>query len=463
MISRALGGSQDHRYLCGVRSTAIIEIFAFLAAMLLLDWGIGGGSRFADVSPHPFWIIVLLASSYYGTSTGLAAAALSAGALLIGNLPEQGFGEDHSAWLLRISAEPVLWAITAVTLGEIHSRQQRVRDELKHERDQAREAALSITQAYENLTRITRDLEVRVASQAQTIHTTYLASRAIDQQTGDDVLAGVADFIQSIMAPKKFSLFLLNNDVLEMITAEGWVQGDTLRTEIDKASPLYEEIVSHRRILTITDPKHETSLAGQGLLAGPLVNAETNQLIGMLKIEELKFADLNPSTLHNFQLACDWIGMSFTRARRVEQFVESLCVDSVGQILPATLFDRQRALFAERSQRSDYNASVLFLRIESQASGGSHRRATIDRAIQHIADRVLPSSGLRFSLRGTQWDYAILLPDVHSTLANDLGQRFMNLLKEESNRGGQFGEASYLVETVHQGSLPRADLKEYAA
>jgi hypothetical protein len=446
-----------------VRGTALIEISAFLAAMLLLDWGIGGGSHFADVSPHPFWIIVLLASSYYGTSTGLAAAALSAGALLIGNLPEQGFGEDHSAWLLRISAAPVLWVIAAVVLGEIHSRQQRVRDELKHERDQARGAALKITQAYENLTKITRDLEVKVASQAQTIHTTYRASRAIDQQTGDDVLAGVANFVQSIMAPKKFSLFLLNNNILEMSTAVGWVPGARLRTEIDKTSPLYEEVVSRRRILIITDPEHETSLAGQGLLAGPLVNTETNQLIGMLKIEELEFADLNPSTLHNFQLACDWIGMSFTRARRVEQFVESLCVDSAGQILPATLFDRQRALLAERAQRTDQDASVLFLRIESQASSGSHRRAPVDRMIQHIADRVLPSSGLRFSLQGTQWDYAILLPEVDSTVANDLGQRFVNLLKEESNRAGPFREASYLVETVHQGSAPLADLEERAA
>src|SRR5262245_61903386 len=88
----------------------------------------GGGSaavRFASVSPHPFWVVVLLIAAQYGTGEALVAAALSGAALLINNLPEQGFNEDLYAWLLRISFNPVLWCIAAVALGEIRAGHKR--------------------------------------------------------------------------------------------------------------------------------------------------------------------------------------------------------------------------------------------------------------------------------------------------------------------------------------------------
>ena len=49
---------------------------------LLADHLLFGGDRFAAVSPHPFWIVVLLIAAQYGTSEALAAAALASAALL---------------------------------------------------------------------------------------------------------------------------------------------------------------------------------------------------------------------------------------------------------------------------------------------------------------------------------------------------------------------------------------------
>ena len=52
-----------------------------------------------------------------GTNEGLATAALCAIAALAGHIPEQGFNEESTAWLLRVSADPVLWIMAALLLA----------------------------------------------------------------------------------------------------------------------------------------------------------------------------------------------------------------------------------------------------------------------------------------------------------------------------------------------------------
>ena len=109
--------TRTHRAILGLRVSALVETLLFLAVALLVDSLLGAGDRFSEISPHPFWIIVLLVSTYYGTNEGLATAALCAIAALAGHIPEQGFNEESTAWLLRVSADPVLWIMAALAPG----------------------------------------------------------------------------------------------------------------------------------------------------------------------------------------------------------------------------------------------------------------------------------------------------------------------------------------------------------
>ena len=48
-------------------------------------------------------------------------------------------------------------------------------------------------------------------------------------------------------------------------------------------------------------PAGEAALMGQGLIAGPLIDPASGKLVGMLKIEEMAFLDLNVSSLQTFK------------------------------------------------------------------------------------------------------------------------------------------------------------------
>jgi len=307
------------RKLAGLRASALAEIVVLLAAALLADHLLFGGDRFATVSPHPFWIVVLLIAAQYGTSEALAAAALASAALLFDNLPEQAFNEDLYAWLLRVSVNPVLWCIAAVTLGEIRAGHRRKAETLQEEMAEAQEQARAIAEAYEHLLQLKTTLEVLVAGQVRTVRTMYAAARAIERQSIVEVLTGIPHLVRTVMDPEKFSFYLLNGATLEAAANEGWRSGDVFRREFHANSTVFVAVVQERRFLVASDPGHEATLAGEGLLAGPLSSEETGEVFGMLKIESMQFHELTPASIQNFRLLCDWIGTAYAKAQRFER------------------------------------------------------------------------------------------------------------------------------------------------
>jgi hypothetical protein len=309
------------RRILGIRLAALLETVVLLAAALVADKLLLGGDRFAGVTPHPFWIVVLLAAAQYGTREGLMAAALAIIALLAGQLPEQGFDEDLNAWLLRIGGVPVLWIIAGAVLGEIRDGHRRKADALQENLEELREQASAITQAYERLAATKGELEARVAGQVRTVHAMYAAARAIERQGTGEVLIGVAPLVRSVLNPAKFSLFLLNGERLEAAATEGWNSEDRFLRTFDPTSPLFLAVVGRRQILTGVNPEHAAILHAEGMLAGPLVSEETGKLVGMLKVEDIPFIELTPSSVQSFRILCDWIGTAYDKAVRYERLL----------------------------------------------------------------------------------------------------------------------------------------------
>ena len=54
--SSALDKPAPPRHVAGVRLSALLEIVAFVAIALAIDALWGAHNRYADLSPHPFWI-----------------------------------------------------------------------------------------------------------------------------------------------------------------------------------------------------------------------------------------------------------------------------------------------------------------------------------------------------------------------------------------------------------------------
>jgi len=306
----------------GIRGVALLELAIFFAGAFAVDLLFADGTRFRDIEPHPYWIPVLLLSIQYGTNEGLLAAALASAALLVNNLPAQTLTQDEFDYLFSISYRPIIWFVAAVALGEIRNRQVREREELRRELAASQQEAQTITETYQKMKAVKTDLEVRLASELRTVLSMYEAAKAIDRLNVGEVLSGVGTLLEAIVRPQKYSLFLLNNNVLEAALAEGWAPDDSYARIHTPDSPLFEGVVARQHVLCAARPEDVPLLDGQGVLAGPLRSADTDAIVGMLKIEDVGFLEFNLTTIENFRMLCDWIGTALAKARRYEAMGE---------------------------------------------------------------------------------------------------------------------------------------------
>ena len=438
------------RWIGNLRVSALVETLLFLSVALLVDVGVGAGDRFSSVSPHPFWIIVLLVSTYYGTNEGLATAALCAIAALAGHVPEQGFNEERTAWLLRVTADPVLWVMAALLLGEIRSGHRRRHEVLKEELENVERQVTAINGAYEMMSEAKRSLEVRIAAQTQTVRSVYQASRAIERQGTEEVLVGVPELVRSIMAPKKFSLFLLKGSSLTATMCEGWEAGDNLMHAFEFSSPLFQAIVARQEVLLASDSSHELNLAGQGLLAAPLIHPETGTVFGMLKIEQVGLLGMNPSTVQNFRTVCDWIGAAYTTAQRIEILKASHRSDPMRQLLPEAAYDTQRSGLTELAREAGFDACAVYASFEPDSRSAIPEDALVARSVLRAASEILSPDNLRYNFGKAGWTYAVLLQGCGPQMADDIAQRFSRHVCDMLAGQGYAVRCRYLVEILHQ-------------
>ena len=309
----------EAKTLFGMRRILFIELALFFLATLVIDYLFFDGNRFRDVSPHPFWLPVLLISVQYGTAGGLFAAIAASVILLTGNLPQQQISQDFYQYLFAVSLKPMMWLVAAVMFGELRTRQIRDRDMLKQALSESRHETTLIADTYLRLKDTTKELEARIASQMRTETTFCQAAIAISKLNVDEVLKGIPEAVQCIINPKKFSLFLHNSKQLEMVLQNGWDSSDNCPSTIPDTSALYKCITEEKIYLSCAKKDHERILQKQGVLAGPLLHPKTGEVIGMLKIEDIAFIDLNISTVEKFRSLCDWIGTTLTNARHCEK------------------------------------------------------------------------------------------------------------------------------------------------
>ena len=290
-----------------LRRAAILETLVFLTAVTLLNQFFGDGTRFIDMPMHPFWVIVLLITVQYGPAESLIAALLASAFLLVGNLPEQTLEETMYEYILRITMSPFLWIVTALVLGSIRARQLEERKSLFEQLWKSEEAAGAIVDNYKAMKQSKERLELRLAEERCSVLTIYEVAKSLETLDPAEALAGVEKLVRTALNPKKFSIFRWQNNGFVLEAAYGWETPDAYMSRFNTHSSLVRQIAKKKRILSVAKQDGEKALNGQGMLAGPIIDERMQDVIGMLKIEDIEFMDLNARTYELFRVICAWI------------------------------------------------------------------------------------------------------------------------------------------------------------
>ena len=449
-----LSTSVSPRLWFGLQRSAILEAVGFLLAMVAIDQFLLDGDRFWDASPHPFWIVVALVTVQYGTAEGIASAILSSVALLLWNVPSQSIAQDLYAHLWQVAVNPFLWILAALVLGELRMRGLRYEQKLQRDLDAVEQKSGELLTSLEETNRAKSRLETAVASQLGSAVNLYQAAKGLEASDPNDVLLGVPDLAASIMNPERLSVFLMDDNTLKLALESGWGSEDVYRKAFVSDTPLFQKVVGERRVVSVTNAEDEAFLADQGLLAGPLIDGATEEIVGMLKVERLGFFDLNFSTIQNFQILCDWVATAYARAKRNQHAEFASSADPDRQPLALSLYDRQKDFLTHLARRVPFDLSRITLRLESRHDLTEETWAAISVAVRACVRNALRNTDLVFETPGNRHEFAILLPATPIRDAKAMVQGFRETLEPELQKEERWVEMSVTAQSLEESARP---------
>ncbi|MFN3076151.1 MAG: hypothetical protein ABT940_04590 [Alphaproteobacteria bacterium] len=427
--------------------TVWIETLLFLGIVLVVDRLFFDGTRFFSVSPHPFWFIVIMVAVQYGTTSGLLSVVLSTLALLVGNVPAQALEQDYYAYLLSIIVAPVGWMTAALVLGELRRRQFAEEARIRQALAGATEREETLAKAYANVSQVNARLETRVAAQLKTGFTIFNAAQAVERMKTGSVLLGAEKMILELLAPSKFSFFVLNKNVLEAVYDHGWTAEDRFDHRISHDTNLFRALVTERRLLCVTNADDEFTLGGQGLLAAAVVHAGTEEILGVFKIEQMGFLDLHLTTVENFRLICEWIGSAYARAEEYETSIFSTAPSEVRYLMPMTVLEPLSKWLGNLAYRAKFDLWVMTVSF-AEKSGMDSRQ--ISNLIGQILLDYLRTTDLMFHSWKDARTLQVLLPATPSANVAIVKTKIEAAILESMPPEKGFPSVSVTLGALHQ-------------
>lgn len=399
----------EYKKILGIRVSALIEILIFFAIMIILDLLFGKGVSFFHVCPHPFWIIVILLSVQYGIIEGLLATVVATIVLFLGYIPERIILQDKFEYFFFLFKNPILWLVAAVILGEIRMRHIRERDRLRKIAIEAKEREKTIVDSYENLKKVKEHIEINFATEMQTALMAYNSFKELEKLGRNDMIKGGMDLVRILLAPDKFSCFLLEANQLRCVSEEGWEEKDAYAREFAPEGALFEEIVGERRALTVVSEADRVILDKEGCMAAPILDPASRNVYGMIKIEQIPFMRWRINTTETLRLIGEWVGTAYASALAKEEAEEKRFIAKDTDLLTFTYFEYQKEFLSHLGKRLNIDVTLLTIFLNNPEAYARERRTEILKAFRAAVKAKLRAVDQAFEFEKKGAEMALIL------------------------------------------------------
>lgn len=439
------------RKILGIHVSAIIEIILGLALLLIADLLFIDSNRYWDWNPHPFWIVVVIVAAHYGPNEGIVAGLLATVFLLFGNMPESSPDMKQWDYFYMIWKNPIWWVFFGWLIGLVRARHMKERSTLIKDLEESQQREELISDSYKFVKNRKEALEVQVSGQLNSSIEAYRAAKAAETLDPKAVMQGVERLVKSVLGPQKFSLYLLHDNKLSATILHGWGGSETYAQEIDSYNSVYQNVIGQQQTLCVVNELHEQALAGQGVLAGPIVDPSSGRVLGMLKIEQMDFTSLSLVTIETFRSLCDWIGSALVNSRNYQSVKSESVINPDRNLLTYNYFKRQSDYLGKLAKRVGFDLSMLVVKLNDAKNLDDAERVTIARQIGESVRTALRNVDLAFDYQTDGEEFSVLLPATPQAGANIVRDKIAKDI-DKHLRGKRDVTLSYIVQVIHEAA-----------
>ncbi|MBU0504937.1 hypothetical protein KJ708_02995 [bacterium] len=274
---------------------------------------------FVDITPHPYWIIVIGIAARYGRGGALLASILAALTFLVYLFITQGLDYFYdNVWILRF---PFLFFLIGFLIGEIKTTFILREDFLTARVEELENLNNNLMTENKIIKEAHKDLSVDVATSQETITTLNDIIEKLNSRDPNVVYTGLLECFQKYLHAEECSYYTNTDQDLKLYQSMGWKDyykrpesyriGKGLIGLAAKKAQVYslKDILFKKK----TADQLETDVLGDTVLAIPLIGMD-NKVYGVASIEKIPLIKLTDSTIQTARIICGLAASSLNTA-----------------------------------------------------------------------------------------------------------------------------------------------------
>ena len=314
------------------RLDAIFETLAGYLILLGINYyWFRGELGWVDLSLHPYFVIVLLIASRYGTVDGIVAG--SVGAVLLTAFKMQVYPDvfhDASGLLdLQQMYVPYLLVLLGAVLGEVRQvaedevdtlwqRLRTMRSDLEHLSGENREVR-----------QYNEDLQERIASSTETSGAFYEAAAKVQSLALDDAVVAILDMVVRFVDAEQWAIYDRSDGGWRLRQESGWADSDQYERLLPLDEPMLK-LASMGRVASVLDLGQEVRT--DNLMAAPIMTEGKSgkpNVVAVITVQSMPLQSLTAGSLRTLSGIAEWSSRVFSTANRFRRVRERDPADEV--------------------------------------------------------------------------------------------------------------------------------------
>jgi len=381
---------------------------------------------FIGAAPHPYWVVILLIASRYGTVQGLFAGAVAAGLYIVSGL-QSGMSQfitdtfPHGVYRL-----PFLFLLVGGILGEIRGLYRKRHEKLAETYQETVNDLKDLGVQHMALTESKQELDKRVAFQSSTMLHLFNQINELEALGPEELYKRVPELLKDQLNVTCASVYVIEDNKLRLKCRSGETSGDApLPDTVELTEGLMGQVIRSKKVITVREVHGEKDLARfnkRNLIMSAPISRKDGAVVGVINVEKIPFFDFNATTVRIFDMLAHWFSVMLDKALQFQSLKDKNIADEVTGAYNHLYFQKRLQYEIARARRFKTPLSLLLLEVEKFGMMSKAEQYRVLVVLSKIFKNTLRETDIIFKYK-TDASFAIMLPGQNSQACELVVQR----------------------------------------
>lgn len=384
---------------------------------------------FLGVSPHPYWIVVLLLSSRYGFLAGLFCGILSAAiCLTLSVIGRQGTTLYELFRMLL--GEPLLFILVGAVLGEITQTIKSRYDALLDEHEELKSAFDKLKERYDAMVKAKQEVDTRILSQEQTLTTMHETAQALRSLSEAQIYPSALEMVAKFLGAEACSIYLFADGRLRLKSVQGELGQRERPQDAGPDDGLMGRAFSSAHVASanvLLEMYEKGELPDADVLISAPLLTSSRKVLGVVNIEKLPFLKFNSQTIRMAEVFAGWCADALENALLYTDTKSKTITDDITGAYTVNYMHSRMTEECARARRYKTDLAFIVLDIPGYVEYSEEQQREILTSLSKALKQLLRNIDLLFS-GDEPGRYFILMPNTPLVGAKVVGGKIVQLV-----------------------------------